>query len=176
MRARLYSATVSTFGPGVCKRVGQLRGDGLWAALLFMALLRPGGLVHAEELARSQDEEGIAIASTCQDLRRLTENLDAEVEGRVELSVHGALTMAEFDGALAYFAVCAAPDPQVLCVAYGLNGLEIGDTVILNGGLGGYKRPDPDHILLDPCLPSRQEHSMLPLKLADEGAGWPLQP
>lgn len=101
-----------------------------------------------------QSESDPEIFSSCGDLRRATADLNAEDEKRLELSVTGPLTMVEFDGALAYLAVCAAPNPQVLCIAYGSNGLKVGDSVVLSGGLGGYARPDADHILLDPCLPS----------------------
>ena len=60
--------------------------------------------------------------------------------------------LVEFDGTLAYLVLCAPPDPQVLCVTYATNGLEVGDAVIASGN---YRRPDPDYVLLDPCLASQ---------------------
>jgi hypothetical protein len=77
--------------------------------------------------------------------------LDGIGPGRVDLSVTGVLTHAEFDGTLGYLALCEPPDPRVLCVTYGLNGMDKGEFVV---AAGNYRRPDPDHILLDPCLAS----------------------
>lgn len=94
------------------------------------------------------------LSLSCGDLRQSLDGMSTPDQAKLELSVVGALTMVEFDGALAYLGACAPPAPRVLCIAYGTNGLEIGDKVVLSGGLGGYARPDADHILLNPCLPS----------------------
>ena len=46
------------------------------------------------------------------------------------------------------------PDPKVLCVTYQTNDLKVGDVVTVTGG---YSRPNPDFIVLDPCLAQRPE-------------------
>jgi hypothetical protein len=122
----------------------------LLCVLAFASWAEP---TNAEALAQGE-EANAKVFAACEDLRASLHGVEKEDQERLELSVLGVLTMVEFDGALAYLAVCAAPAPQVLCIAYGTNGFEVGDPVILSGGLGGYARPDPDHILLDPCLPS----------------------
>lgn len=120
------------------------------AAILGAALSEPARPAAQEFTGPSTDALSSSHA-TCSDLRAATEGLDGEGPDRVDLTVTGALTFAEFDGALVYLTLCAPPDPQVLCVTYALNGMEEGDFVVASGN---YRRPDPDHILLDPCLAS----------------------
>lgn len=73
------------------------------------------------------------------------------------IEVKGEITRIATDGAVVYVLVCAPPDPRVLCVTYEDNGRKVGDTVIVSGG---YSQPDPDHVLLDPCLHSLAEDSV----------------
>jgi hypothetical protein len=106
-----------------------------------------------DELAADGNSNPKLVLS-CGDLRRSLDAMSDVDQSKIELSVSGALSMVEFDGALAYLGTCEPPAPRVLCIAYGTNGLDIGDVVVLSGGLGGYSRPDTNHILLNPCLPS----------------------
>jgi hypothetical protein len=87
----------------------------------------------------------------CGGLRAAAETLPVAGEELITIEVVGPLTDVQFDGTLAYFTMCAAPDPQVLCVTYSPAGWEAGDVAAL---AGAYSRVGPDHILLDPCLPS----------------------
>ncbi|MCB5177037.1 hypothetical protein [Microvirga lenta] len=92
----------------------------------------------------------------CENLRDLTQGVETGAK-RVDLSVVGRLTLVHFDGTLAYLGLCAAPNPQVLCVTYATNGLKVGDVVAV---AGGYGRPDADHIVLDPCLASPPDRAV----------------
>ncbi len=51
------------------------------------------------------------------------------------------------DGALWYIVMCR--DLRVMCVTYEQNEMKIGDKVYFSGG---YRRLDPNHAVLDPCL------------------------
>jgi hypothetical protein len=128
-------------------RAGATR-TALWLPLITVSLA--GGPTSA--VAQAESEPDFAAQASCADLRRATQGVNAESETRLQLSVVGRLTLVEFDGTVAYLAVCEAPDPKVLCIAYGTNGFQVGDSVVLSGGVGGYRRVDADHILLDPCL------------------------
>ena len=65
------------------------------------------------------------------------------------LQVVGRLTSVRFDGAVALLTLCAAPDPQVLCVSYSTNERRPGEEVVVSGG---YEPGGPDRVQLDPCL------------------------
>ncbi len=72
--------------------------------------------------------------------------------GKVELlnigkGVVGKLTLVKTDGVLWYLVVCS--DLRVMCVAYQGNDMKVGDRVSVKGG---YRRLDPNHAVLDPCL------------------------
>jgi len=126
-------------------RVARLAGAG---AAAIVASIPP---------AQGGDGAGAVrqIRASCGELRMATRDLAPEDAARfVELTVVGRLTLVESDGALAYLGLCGAPDPEVLCVTYETGGLKVGDMVGVSNGVGGYARPDADHVLLDPCLPS----------------------
>jgi hypothetical protein len=90
----------------------------------------------------------------CNEVRRLTRDRDAGPK-RVDLSVTGPLALVHFDGTLAYLGLCGTePDPKVLCITYSTNDMKVGDMVVV---AGGYSRPNPDYIVLDPCLARRPE-------------------
>ena len=85
----------------------------------------------------------------CGGLREALRTLDMRGDPLVTIQVEGTLTAVGSDSGLVYLAMCAAPDPRVLCVTYEDNGRKAGDTAVLTGA---YSRPDDDHVLLDPCL------------------------
>ncbi|MGF9756918.1 hypothetical protein AAII07_17085 [Microvirga sp. 0TCS3.31] len=90
----------------------------------------------------------------CHEVRDLTKNRETG-ETRVDFSVTGPLALVHFDGTLAYLGLCGtAPAPKVLCVTYETNDMKVGDVVTV---AGGYSRPNPDFIVLDPCLAQRPE-------------------
>ena len=89
--------------------------------------------------------------ATCGDLRSKAATLKPDAETLVTIEVEGALRGVHFDGALAYLLLCAAPDPQLLCVTYATGGRKVGDRATVTGA---FSQRDADHILLDPCLAS----------------------
>ena len=92
----------------------------------------------------------------CHEVRELTKDRGTG-ETRVDFSVTGPLALVHFDGTLAYLGLCGtAPAPKVLCVTYQTNGMEVGDVVTV---AGGYSRPNPDFIVLDPCLAQRPDET-----------------
>lgn len=92
----------------------------------------------------------------CHEVRELTKDRQTG-ETRVDFSVTGALALVHFDGTLAYLGLCGtAPAPKVLCVTYQTNDMKVGDVVTV---AGGYSRPNPDFIVLDPCLAQRPDET-----------------
>ncbi len=92
----------------------------------------------------------------CHEVRELTRDRETGPT-RVDFSVTGPLALVHFDGTLAYLGLCGtAPDPKVLCITYQTNDMKVGDVVTVTGG---YSRPNPDFIVLDPCLARRPEES-----------------
>jgi len=92
----------------------------------------------------------------CHEVRELTKDRETGAT-RVDFSVTGALALVHFDGTLAYLGLCGtAPAPKVLCVTYQTNDMKVGDVVTV---AGGYSRPNPDFIVLDPCLAQRPDET-----------------
>ncbi|MFL4990557.1 MAG: hypothetical protein ACJ8CG_12720 [Microvirga sp.] len=90
----------------------------------------------------------------CHEVRELTKDRETGAT-RIDFSVTGPLALVHFDGTLAYLGLCGtAPDPKVLCVTYQTNDMKVGEVVTV---AGGYSRPNPDYIVLDPCLARRPE-------------------
>jgi hypothetical protein len=90
----------------------------------------------------------------CHEVRELTKDRETG-STRVDFSVTGPLALVHFDGTLAYLGLCgSAPDPKVLCVTYQTNDMKVGEVVTV---AGGYSRPNPDFIVLDPCLATRPD-------------------
>ena len=109
-------------------------------ALLLMSFLLP---------SPAATQPAPSFRATCGELRREIEKLNWKEGELVTIEVVGALTLVRHDGALAYLAMCKAPDPQVLCVSYETNGRKVGETAVLTGS---YIPRGPNHIQLDPCL------------------------
>ena len=116
------------------------------AALACSVILGAPNLVQAQPAP--------SLRAACADLRAGVQSLDLDPEKLVTIQVVGTLTAVQTDGALAYLAMCAPPEPQVLCLTYTAGERRIGDRVVLSGAV---TRPGPNHILLDPCLHSPPE-------------------
>lgn len=86
---------------------------------------------------------------SCSGLRSAVLKLAPKDDELVTIQVEGRLTAVHSDGALVYLLLCAAPDPQVMCVTYAENGRKVGDSVVVSGSYG---RVGPNHVKLDPCL------------------------
>lgn len=94
------------------------------------------------------------LDSTCDRLRTESEPLPDVPDQYSVVEVTGMVAAVDSDEALSYLVLCAPPQPQVLCVTYSTNGLQVGDVAVVRGG---YSRRSPDHVLLDPCLGSKAE-------------------
>ncbi|WP_053086157.1 hypothetical protein [Nitratireductor soli] len=90
-----------------------------------------------------------SFEASCSQLREKLDVLEVEEGEWAVIDVVGTLRAVEHDGTLGYMLVCAAPDPEVLCVTYQVNDYRVGDRVVLSGTLN---RVDDDHVSLDPCL------------------------
>jgi hypothetical protein len=95
-----------------------------------------------------------AYQARCHEVRELTKGRETG-STRVDFSVTGSLALVHFDGTLAYLGLCGTePEPKVLCITYQTNDMKVGDVVSV---AGGYSRPNPDFIVLDPCLAQRPD-------------------
>jgi hypothetical protein len=120
----------------------------LWTAL--MAQTAAAQDLFANRPAFSRAEEPAAASARCDQIRAMSEGL-GEPEFRIDLSVDGQLTAVQSDGALWYLIACNLPDVRIMCVTYQSNDMKPGDKVVLKGA---YRRIDPNHAVLDPCLAS----------------------
>lgn len=89
---------------------------------------------------------------TCADLSRTILNFQTKSDQRVDLWATGPLTIVDTDGVLWYLGICSQPSIRVLCVTYSDNEMHLGEVVTVRGGM---RIQDGKHILLDPCLASR---------------------
>jgi hypothetical protein len=136
-----------------------LRPDRHLTRILFMAMLALGsasasGQDDPEKNPFADPDMQPSYQAQCHEVRDLTKGRETGAT-RVDFSVTGPLALVHFDGALAYLGLCGtAPDPKVLCITYQTNDMKVGDVVTV---AGGYSRPNPDFIVLDPCLAQRPE-------------------
>ena len=135
------------------------RPDRHLTRILFMAMLVLGsasasGQDDPEKNPFADPDMQPSYQAQCHEVRDLTKGRETGAT-RVDFSVTGPLALVHFDGALAYLGLCGtAPDPKVLCITYQTNDMKVGDVVTV---AGGYSRPNPDFIVLDPCLAQRAE-------------------
>ncbi|MCW5691078.1 MAG: hypothetical protein KIT48_01805 [Pseudolabrys sp.] len=121
----------------------------MWRALMMMgALVSPAVAddFFSGHPAFSPAETPPAKSAQCEEIRAMAEDVPRDGD-RVDLSVTGKLTLVKTDGALWYLVVCS--DLRVMCVAYQSNDMKVGDRVEMRGA---YRRLDPNHAVLDPCL------------------------
>jgi len=125
----------------------------MWRGWLGAALMI--GPAYADDVftnrpAFSPAETPPKASARCEQLRTMAEGVPNEGD-RIDLSVTGKLTLVKTDGALWYLVVCS--DLRVMCVTYQSNDMKIGDNVEMRGA---YRRLDPNHAILDPCLASAE--------------------
>ena len=106
---------------------------------------RPG-LAGAEEMPK----QNVA----CEGLAATIAGLDVPPGVRIDLWASGRLTLVHTDEALWFLAICSAPGIQVMCVTYSDNGMKVGEHILIRGGM---RILDETHIVLDPCLASREK-------------------
>ncbi|KAA3498513.1 MULTISPECIES: hypothetical protein [Agrobacterium tumefaciens complex] len=90
--------------------------------------------------------------AACGDLSRAIRNFRPQSDQRVDLWATGPLTIVDTDGVLFYLGICSQPGIRVLCVTYSDNDMRLGEVVTVRGGM---RIQDDQHVLLDPCLASR---------------------
>ena len=119
-----------------------------WRLLGLLLVIGPAyaGDVFTNRPAFSPPETPAQAPARCEDLRAMAEGV-TEQDDRIDLTVTGKLTLVKTDGALWYLVVCS--DLRVMCVAYQGNDMKVGDLVEI---AGAYRRLDPNHAVLDPCL------------------------
>lgn len=123
--------------------------------LSLVLLLAAAGQPIAEECCDPASPfrlgEGYADQpATCESIGGWVERAP-QVDARITMSVRGALSAVESDGALTYLVMCAEPGVRVLCVTYSTNDMQPGDVVLF---AGGYARVGEKQVMLDPCLAS----------------------
>ncbi|NBJ11389.1 hypothetical protein [Microvirga arsenatis] len=124
------------------------------AALLAIAAAPALGQEEPEKNPFADPDMQPSYRAQCHEVRALTKDRETGM-ARVDFSVTGPLALVHFDGTLAYLGLCGtAPDPKVLCITYQTNDMKVGEVVTV---AGGYSRPNPDFIVLDPCLATRPE-------------------
>lgn len=139
----------------------------LLALLLAVAPLRFAAAQPAAEENAVDPNDGFASfpafspgdlparrAASCEELRAMADALAArpaepgdDPDTRVDLTLAAPLVAVQRAGPLWYLVMCR--DLRVMCVTYQDNGMKPGDRVTMKGA---YRRVDPNHALLDPCL------------------------
>lgn len=121
--------------------------------LLALALVSPcqADDFFAKRPAFSPAEMPAASTASCEELRAMAAGVQ-DTETRVDLTVGGRLTLIKSDGVLWYLVVCS--DLRIMCITYQANGMKVGDPIVMKGG---YRRLDPNHAVLDPCLANTAE-------------------
>jgi hypothetical protein len=121
------------------------------AAALILALTAPAGAqdMFSNRPAFSGPEQPPERYAECGELRAMAKGLPVP-DTRIDLAVIGNLRLVKGDGALWYLVICE--DLRVMCVTYQSNDMKVGERVIMRGG---YRRLDDNHVVLDPCLASR---------------------
>jgi hypothetical protein len=100
------------------------------------------------------DAEGVPqTMANCNDLEETIRDFRPLIEQRIDLWATGPLTIVHTDQVLWYLGICASPGIRVLCVTYSDNGMQPGEMVTVRGAMNVQ---DPKHIVLDPCLASRE--------------------
>jgi hypothetical protein len=120
-------------------------------ALLLTALPATAEDLFANRPAFAPPEQRPSVTARCDQVRAMAEGLPV-LETRIDLWVAGALTLVRTDGALWYLVIC--DDLRIMCVTYESNDMQVGERVVMRGG---YRRLDPRHAVLDPCLASRED-------------------
>ena len=91
--------------------------------------------------------EGFGAPATCDTLGDWIDRAP-DTGARVSMTVDGAITASEFDGALAYLVMCPAGGVQVMCVTYDPRA----PSPEVVRFAGGYARVGDRQVMLDPCL------------------------
>lgn len=124
----------------------MLSGFGYPASAQGTVLSDRPGLAGPEEMPKQN--------ASCEGLAATIAGLEAPEGNRIDLWAAGPLTYIHSDEALWYLAICPESGVQVMCITYSGNGMKLGDNILIRGGM---RMLDKTHIVLDPCLASRED-------------------
>ena len=136
-------------------RDGSLRSITAMVAMvgLLAGLPGAGATECCDPASPFRAGEGYAdVPASCETIGQWVDQAPT-VDARVSMTIRGALSAVETDGALAYLIMCPQPGMQVMCVTYETNAMKPGDVVLF---AGGYSRVGEKQVMLDPCLASRK--------------------
>ncbi|MGH6762372.1 MAG: hypothetical protein ACRECW_12385 [Phyllobacterium sp.] len=97
-------------------------------------------------------EETPAENASCDSLAATLGGFEVPAGDRIDLWASGPLTLIHTDEVLWYIAICSAPGIRVMCVTYSDNDMKVGERILVRGAM---QIQDETHIVLDPCLASR---------------------
>jgi hypothetical protein len=121
--------------------------------LLLLASARLDAAECCDPKSPFREGEGWADkAATCENIAYWADRAPT-TDARITLAIRGKLAAVSWNGVLAYLVMCDAPGLQVVCVTYQTNGMKAGDVVAFGGG---YERRGTKHVVMDPCLASRE--------------------
>ena len=112
------------------------------------------GTVFSKRPGLAGPEEMPKQNASCEGLAAIIAELETPEGNRIDLWASGPLTYIHSDEALWYLAICPQSGVQVMCITYSGNGMKLGDNILIRGGM---RILDKTHIVLDPCLASREE-------------------
>lgn len=91
-----------------------------------------------------------SFQARCSELREAMKALAGREERElVTIEVVGELQIVREQNGLVFLGLCGPPDPRVLCITYEANGRQVGERVLV---VGGIHPAGEDFIQLDPCL------------------------
>ena len=131
-----------------------LTSKGLGLLVLAAAMALAGAHARAQDLkdtAFAYGEDFPAVNATCENVRDWAGKAP-ETHVRFNMAVRGKLSRVVESSALVQLTMCQAPELKVTCITYKTNGMAAGDVVTF---VGGFRQPNAEHVVLDPCLASR---------------------
>jgi hypothetical protein len=129
-----------------------LQGMRLLALATVMALASaPSRGQDLKDTPYAYGDDFPQMLATCENVRSWAGKAP-DTHVRFNLAVRGKLSRVIGDSALVQLTMCQQPELKVTCITYRTNGMSAGDVVTF---VGGYRQPNSEHVVLDPCLASR---------------------
>jgi hypothetical protein len=134
-----------------------LTSNGLGLLALTAVVALAGAPARAQDLKDLKDtpfaygDDFPEVNATCENVRSWAGKAP-DTHVRFNMAVRGKLSRVAEDSALVQLTMCQAPELKVTCITYKTNGMAAGDVVTF---VGGFRQPNSEHVVLDPCLASR---------------------